>query len=456
MNDNGQKKLLIVITNGFAATNVIHSGLIQHMARLYELHILSDLLGENEIRAINRHFGINVKLFCEQIPAETAILKPLRLIGKAVFFRHFHIVTQTIRESQQAFWLRYSTVAFANVLECLGITRSVLVFLRKVIIARSKRMDIATKIVQQQFDGIISTSPLDIRENIIINSLGAKTPSLAMVISWDNLTTKGMINADHDYVLLWNKYMANEYRTFHQPLCNVPSKIHVTGIPRFDLYFQLDPDQVTERCFREKFGLGSARIILFATSAAKHFPEQADIVEHLVAYAKMRGNVKILVRCHPGDEPENYRLYEQENSVIIPTPQVLTGGTMVPGLRSLLDLSEMLKYADICINVASTMRLDAAACNTPIISIAYDGNKIKPYSHSVRRFYDYTHQMELNKLAIDRFVYSKQALFEALDDTLFNAKQNRINRTEMIQRFTHYTEALSVPTILNTIEEWLR
>ena len=155
MNDNRQKKLLIVITNGFAATNVIHSGLIQHMARLYELHILSDLLGENEIRAINRHFGINVKLFCEQIPAETAILKPLRLIGKAVFFRHFHIVTQTIRESQQAFWLRYSTGAFANVLECLGITRSVLVFLRKVIIARSKRMDIAIKIEQQQFDGII-------------------------------------------------------------------------------------------------------------------------------------------------------------------------------------------------------------------------------------------------------------------------------------------------------------
>jgi CDP-glycerol glycerophosphotransferase (TagB/SpsB family) len=457
MEDNMRKKLLIVITNGFAATNVIHSGLMQRMDQVYEVHVLSDLMGENEIRQINLHFGMHVKLFRAEIPIETGILKMLRRLEKAIFFRHFNIVTQAIRERREALWMRYSRGVILSSLKFLGITRPLLIFLRKVIISRSVRSGTFASIRHQQFSGIISTSPLDIRENIIVNSLKHRIPSLAMVISWDNLTTKGIINADHDYVLLWNNYMAAEYKAFYEPFSKVKSKICVTGVPRFDLHFGQNPGEVTEIEFREKFDFGGAKIILFATSAAKHFPEQADIVRHLVEYAGIRKNVKILVRCHAGDDLGNYRQFEHENCLSIPSLPALSGAgsTLVPGLRSLLDLSEMLKYSDVCINVASTMRLDAAACNKPIISIAYDGDKSKPYYNSVRRFYDYAHQLELNKLAIDRTVYSKRELFETLDEILFCPTKKAPNGAETISSFTHFTKPVSVQSILNTIGEWL-
>ena len=70
-------------------------------------------------------------------------------------------------------------------------------------------------------------------------------------------------------------------------------------------------------------------------------------------------------------------------------------------------LVRLLRDADVVINTASTLAIDAAVLDRPVVSIAYDPSGDLPYDRSVRRYYDYTHMAHVVragavKLAVSR------------------------------------------------------
>ncbi len=458
MENRERKRILLLVTNGFAATNVIHSGLIKQLANEWEIFILSDIIGERELTEINTYFDIILKKIDLNIPQERPLLRIIRKIQKALFFRHFRIETQKIKEQSQKNSIGYLIRLISGILYFLGLNKPALVSLRKILIKLSTNAKLYSQLNSYNFQGIISSSPLDMRENTIVNSLKERVKSIAMVISWDNLTSKGVINADHDCVLVWNKFMKTEYELFYSPYKITQQKIAITGIPRFDGYFESKMDEPGFHGDGKQIRQPE-KIILFTTSAATHFPTQAEIVLHLAEYAKMHQNCSILVRCHPGDDFSKYALFKNHKYVNVwfpfgPTTTKMRSGNF-PQLDVLTTLKHMLLHCDVCINVASTIRLDAAACNKPLISIAYDGENDKPYHQSVRRFYDYSHQIPFNLLAVDKMVYSKKELFLALNNILFETRSTAQSNREKIKDFTHFTTASAIPTIVNFIDEWL-
>ncbi|WP_221394523.1 CDP-glycerol glycerophosphotransferase family protein [Dyadobacter sp. NIV53] len=281
-----------------------------------------------------------------------------------------------------------------------------------------------------------------------------------MIISWDNLTSKGIINADHDYVLAWNELMANEYRLFYSSFNAPDTQICVTGIPRFDIYFQKLPENYSISEFRKRYRIGASdKVILFTTSAINHFPNQADIVEHLLEYVSQKQDITVIVRCHAGDHSMFYTKFLQEPDLRIWHPDNTHNSynisKRIPGLETPLSLAEMLIYCDVCLNVASTIRLEAAVCNKPGISIAYDGNLKPELTHSVQRFYAYSHQVPLNDLGIDHMVFSKNELFSSLDEILYKSSLPAINYTEGIEKFTCHSGPFGVSTSMKYIDQWL-
>ncbi|WAC10516.1 CDP-glycerol glycerophosphotransferase family protein [Dyadobacter pollutisoli] len=341
-----------------------------------------------------------------------------------------------------------------------GLTRIILVYLRKIILYFTRHSDQLRKLDHYHFGGVISTSPLDIRENKVVNFLKTRgIGSMAMIISWDNLTSKGVINADHDYILVWNQFMADEYERFYSIFRPQKSKVCITGIPRFDIYFRNQCQRSTSD-FRLKFKIEPLdKVILFATSASKHFPNQILIVNDLIEYTRRRANVKVIVRCHPADRFEHYRPFHFEKSIIVWQPENLRCSTpdifsrWIPRIDFLETLSSMIKISDVCVQVASTIRLDAAACDKPVISIAYDGPRLLPYSQSVKRLYDYSHQVPLNRLKMDQMVYNKSQLFASLDKTLNG--NCHTDYKSLARPFIHYSEPKSVDSVIQNVQAWL-
>lgn len=449
-------RVLLLITNSFGAMNLIHSGLIKPMAEKYEVYLMSALISSERLLEINKHFDISLKRIELDIPLEGRWVRILRKIQKAIFFQHFEVATQRIKNEAFSSFHKLIINKIIAILVCLGLTAVILLFLRKYIIRLTTFSDQLDKLNEYQFKGVISSSPLDIRENRIVNYLNI--PSIATVISWDNLTSKGIINANHEYVLVWNQFMADEYQHFYSMFEIPAQKVCITGIPRFDIYFQDQPNENSGLKFRREFQIGTnQKIVLFATSASKHFPDQSAIVDDLNEFAKARKNV--IVKCHPGDHPGNYESFAQEENLRfwsasnIDFSRPISFSEWLPEMNFLHTLSQMLRHSDVCINIASTMTLDALACNKPIISIAYDGSRQKPYPKSVKRFYDYSHQISLEEQKLDCKVSSRKALFCELERLLnLPFSQEQIKK---VQPFIRHTAPKSVESTMLLIDEWL-
>jgi hypothetical protein len=459
MKQESKKRILVLITNTYAAINFIHSGLVKSLSDEYDIFILSSFIKERDLDNISRHFNVRLFSVNTPIPAESRMIRFLRLAEKAVFFHFFKITTQEIKNAGRGVLYKLFIKSLLGIIHGAGISRVLLKLLRNNIIRLSKdRVNLKTfKTIG--FSGVISSSPLDIRENSIVNALRRENvPSLATVISWDNLTSKGIINANHDYILVWNQVMADEYTLYYKIFNVANQKICITGIPRFDIYFRTPPTPDTELAFRKKYLFNREdKIILFATSAISHFPNQTDILEHLLEYASAHQDVKVIVRCHPGDDFERYSGYLHNANLRLVKARDranINSAEFLPDLSVLTSLHEMLNYCDACIQVASTICIEAAVCKTPVISIAYDGNRYLPYMKSVRRFYDYSHQQTLNNLGIDHRVYSKQDLFTALGNILCRQTSD-VSRFQKIDAITCHSAPIAIPTTMKYIQQWL-
>ncbi|NIJ55337.1 CDP-glycerol glycerophosphotransferase family protein [Dyadobacter arcticus] len=461
MENHSKKSILILITNSFAAINVIHSGLLKKLADKYAVSLISTLIGQHEILQINEYFKINVKLLNIRVQDETRIIKCLRKVEKLLFCIAYDIKTQEIKISKQPVLVR----ALIRFLKFFAFTRSAtllgLIPLRKFIILFSSRLSSPKSLRSYHFDGVVSSSPLDIRENSIVNFLKRQNiKALGMIISWDNLTSKGIINARHDYLLVWNQLMANEFIRFYS-VFKLKEKICITGIPRFDLHFRDGHQMEVEQLFRNQFAISpSDKVIFFATSAAKHFVNQKLIFNHLQEYLQLRENIILIVRCHPADNFELYKPYLHEGKVRIwHVENPVTDASRMfmewlPPLDYLDSLSRMLKNCNVCVQVASTIRLDAAACDKPVISIAYDGDQILPWSHSVRRLYDYSHQVPVNQLAVDDVAFCKNDLFDSLDKIL-HENYIKPDLRKAIKSILYTTKPDAVEFSMKYIGEWL-
>lgn len=453
-----KKSILILITNSFAAINIIHSGLIKKLAQKYDVHLLSTMIRFQEIAQINNHFGIDLTLVLLDIPREPAWLTCLRRVEKALFAEHFDIATQKIKYQRRSGWLWMRIVLW--LIGNKSLNRSILRMIRHAIIFLTSFASKLKPLLLSDFYGVISSSPLDSRENGIVNFLRRhRIKSLAMVISWDNLTSKGTMNADHDYTLVWNDFMKKEFLRFYSIFKPAKPKVVAVGIPRFDCYFDNRFKKPNIKARKQFNASLENRIILIATSALRHFPNQLDVIADILRFAKAEGNVHVLIRCHPADEVELYSQLSGEDIVTIWRPKNLPGAgsdrfyNWFPELDFLDSLSRMLQICDVCIQFASTMKLDAAACGKHVISIAYDGDNRIHHRHSVKRLYNYDHQVPLNALRIDQFVTSREQLYTALKVSLCTPKSH--NQLSAIQSFTHFTEPKSVDFTFNTISKWL-
>lgn len=453
MEENIKPNVLIMITNSFAALNVIHSGLIKRLAARYNLFVFSDLIGEPEILHINKHFNIEMQLITALLPGEIRRVKWLRLFQKMLFCHLYQIKTLDlkIREKGALFYLVYRITTIF--LKIKSVNVKLLTLCRRCIISIIQNRQLNASLDQLNLHGVISTSPLDVRENQVINFLKKKqVKSIAMVISWDNLSSKGLINADHGMVIVWNSFIAEEYKHYYAAF-ETGSRVCIGGIPRFDLYSSVDASKLC--AFRNELGIGPQnKVILLATSSVKHIPSHRYIVTHLLEYMELHPEVVLLVRCHPGDRPEDYQSFRNlANFHCFPADSQARKTAMLP-MDFLNTLQMQLGICHVCVQVASTMRLDAAACNKPVVSIAYKDPESTSNAPSITQLYNYSHQIPLNNLHIDRMVYGKSDLFTTLDD-LLDPLTTKPDYRKMIGPFIHCSGPDATTLTMQHFREWL-
>ena len=243
------------------------------------------------------------------------------------------------------------------------------------------------------------TEPFEIR--LLRSARRHKIPSIAIVPSWDNLTSKGVMGVKPDYLIVWNEIMAQEAVELHS---FKRERIFITGPLQFDNFFY--PEfRLSKEDFYKRFKIENERpIIVYGTITPKYFKYNLDvlrILKELIENGEIKRNPKILVRVHPqvvndpvfGDNLDEYLKLNAHNVFCFSIPEVQVWGSIrMPMASDYKELISALTYSKICIASASTLIFDSFACNTPFIGIGFDGYRENiPYKESVRRMFDFEH-----------------------------------------------------------------
>jgi hypothetical protein len=287
---------------------------------------------------------------------------------------------------------------------------------------------------------LLICNPVDYREDpILYEGLRRAIPVLAMVASWDNLTSKGAISEKYAEVFVWNNYMRTEllslYSAYHE------KRLRAIGIPRFDVYGSPLPFPFTRGPFFKNMGLDpSKRLLLYANSSTTVFPMQPQVIRHLIEGIEdnlLPDDLQILIRCHPYDDFKMYKGFERPGRVAVWWPQDKSGDiyTWCPEANTLWTLAAMIRHSDIVVNTASTIALEASIADRPTISIAYDGDSSQPLVQSIRSVYGYSHQLSLTEKNSTLVCESREELFQAIQAYLKNPKLKEAERQSVSNSF---------------------
>ncbi|MGI8596729.1 MAG: hypothetical protein ACR2LY_05520 [Thermoleophilaceae bacterium] len=221
---------------------------------------------------------------------------------------------------------------------------------------------------------VVMLTPLVTRPDqtdVVKSARALGIPSVLAVASWDHLTTKGLIRAHPDRVLVWNETQAAEARELHL----VPSeRIRVTGAHPFDRWFGRAPSVPRDE-FCARLGLDPEReLVLWAGSAHNivRAAEEHAFVSRWIAALRASPDPRVaglgvLIRPHPTVNAAGWRELGPpafDNVALWPSGQ---RSSTTSETRS--DLFDSLHHSAAVVAINTTVMIEAAIVGRPVLTV---------------------------------------------------------------------------------------
>ncbi|GEM_PF-1035122 len=201
-------------------------------------------------------------------------------------------------------------------------------------------------------------------------------PSVAVNPSWDNFTNYPRHLRKTDYVICWNERNRQEAMAIAG---YTPERLFVGGIMRFDAYFK-ESGAVSRAAFLESKGLDPNRkTLLYAAKSHGTFP--GDFISsflHWQEAGELHEPLNLLVRMHPVDPMTQYAPFVGKPFVHIERPSETirdaderSGHKVEMGERDIANMKYTLRHTDICVNISSTVSIEAMIFGKPVINIGF-------------------------------------------------------------------------------------
>jgi len=165
-----------------------------------------------------------------------------------------------------------------------------------------------------------------------------------------------------------------------------------------------------------------------------------------------------MVRLHPKDLPELYKRFENRPEMVIQLPgrRAKTNDSWNPTREDMYGLAELMCYSDVVVNMASTITIDAAAFDTPVVNTAFDGYKEQPYLRSSRRYYDYEHYKRVVDTGGVKISYSLDELIRQIQEYLDNPKLDAEGRARIREEQSYKLDGKASERIAEFLIRYVR
>lgn len=292
-------------------------------------------------------------------------------------------------------------------------------------------------------------------KRILFEAHAAGIKVISWVYSWDNPFKDNEFISWANAYLVWNEENRKDVSRLH----NVPpERIHVTGPAQMD-YLKGRPSSPPSP--------PNKRYILYpcATGVEDHVLQEVEVIinlRHLID--SIDPEVELLVRPYPFRlklETDPYACLRTRRGIAVANFGEIVDGRLL--INSAVEEERYLQFRDaVCmINFGSTIGLEAAYTDTPIIQLAYSSAESSDASLSLGLVFENEHLRYIIRREYPNVVENDEALTRCLQDILSGHGERYMAYSRMLRLFSDplgipsYREELS-QRILQLIAMWRR
>ena len=279
-----------------------------------------------------------------------------------------------------------------------------------------------------------------------------KTKKIGLVRSWDNLTCKGIIRLVPDKLIVASNILKTEASRYSKIQ---PDKISAIGIPHYDNY--LDPPVKSKKDFYKEMGFSlDKKLVLLAPVGNRYIIDNNTDRKILDILSEL--DLNILVRLPPGDKVDLDGFKSKRAKVVIDETGTLAWPagkkTSEMSRKDDLHLVESFYHADVVVTGPSTVCIDVAVFDKPIIFINFDDKKRK-YSDSVSRYYDYNHIKEITKTKGVKLASSPEELKFLVKSYLDESSLDKDGREAIVKEQTYLMDGQATERLFKILQTYL-
>lgn len=284
--------------------------------------------------------------------------------------------------------------------------------------------------------------------------------TMAVDPSWDNFTNKLMPVRRVNRLIVWNDLMKQQAVALHG---YAPDEVRIAGTPQWDLYFR-DGTIVPRDTFFRQIGADPARKLITVTTTPRElYPHHDHILRVLIRateQAAWREPAQILVRLHPRDDRASYAEFEGIPHVTIEKP---FRSTVTAGDGLAIDITEgnqrhlanTMRHSDVVVNVASTLSIEAAIFDTPVVNVSFDGETPSDWVQSARRYYRFTHYVNITRHNAVRVASEPAELVEFVGRYLDDPSLDAGGRRQVVLEQSQFLDGRSAERVAGFVVDEL-
>jgi CDP-glycerol:poly(glycerophosphate) glycerophosphotransferase len=456
--------VFVSVPHGAAAGNILRTGLV---ARLLDAHpgcqivLLSPMANDDAFVREVQHARVRVM----DLPPH----RPAGLEGRLMALVQASYIDSGVTESVR---IRRQEAIAKKTMRWIHAKRVLASIAAPSMVRPATRYDLVDRIVSHRwaealFDEhrpslVVTSSPGLIFSEIPLLRTAVRrgVRSVAVDPSWDNFTNKLIPVRRVNRLIVWNDLMRREAIDLHG---YEPDEVCIAGAPQWDLYFR-DGTFVPRDAFFRRIGADPARKLIALTTTPRDLYPHHDHVLRVLIDALRRGawrhDAQVLVRLHPRDAMDAYAPFHDVPNVIVekpfrPTVRAGDGLDVDVTLDSQVHLANTLRHSDVVVNVASTLAVEAAIVDTPVVNVSFDGDTPSPFERSARRYYRFTHYVNVTRHGAVRVAEDATELIEAIGRYLDDPSLDREGRQRVAREQCPFRDGRSAQRVAAFVSDEL-
>ncbi|MGE5377196.1 MAG: CDP-glycerol glycerophosphotransferase family protein [Bacteroidota bacterium] len=282
-------------------------------------------------------------------------------------------------------------------------------------------------------------------------------PAMAAIVGWDNPSSYAIRGAPMDYATCWSQLQKDELVLGSDW---DPARVHIGGIPSYDGYFRKQWQLSKEEYFRLHQLDPDRKLVSYACSFVHFAPNYPNVeaLARLVSSDALSAPSQLLVRLHPSHFQDKPRIFAEERerifalekqypNVHVVKPVAMGGSLGYYGGEDMDEKSSMMAHSDVLVTVYSTMVVETAVHDTPIVAAVIDipggWNKPKKFSLSLKEIGNWPTHKRFRDARAGRVAGNEKELCDVINLYLKDPALDAAERRKFIEDEITFTDGTS-------------